>query len=218
MLAQKEVFEKSVGEESFSALVRCSIAMAELLSSEAKEISGAFSDAEILEVLRHLELSAIQIDEDGWNLLLSWVITQNDASYQADFCKLLKDTGDVERIAAIMNNALELLVTVTQQLMPEDIAMLREEKREELLSSVFSRFDDRDWELFKAVTTISLSNEAYHALASEEYGVAYSEYLACIRQVTLDELRASVGEADFYQNLSDYLAAICPAMSYEVKQ
>jgi len=218
LLDEKDVFEKSVGKESFSALVRCSIAMAELLSSEPGNISGSFSDAEILEVIRHLDLSEIRVDESGWKLLIPYILKRNDSTtYRAKFCKALQESGDVDQIALVMNSALELLATVTERLVPADIALLREGKREELLSSVFSRFDDRDWELFKFVTSVSFSNETYHGLAIEAYGKAYSEYLASIRQVDFDELRASVGKQEFYQNLSDYLAAICPAISYEVK-
>lgn len=84
------------------------------------------------------------------------------------------------------------------------------------MTAVFSRFDDDDWELFTSITSGSLANEKYSALAVGEYGEAYLEYLSSIEQVDVKTLRASIDDANFCQNLFNYLAAICPAISYEV--
>ena len=60
-------------------------------------------------------------------------------------------------------------------------------------------------------------NAQYSALAIEQYGSqAYLSYIASLTPVSLTELRATVGSTEFYQTLKNYLAALCPAISYEV--
>lgn len=216
LLVEKAVFTESIGREDFSALIRCATAMAEIFSVESEEISAVFSNAEVLEVIRHLELSEIDIDENGWKLLLCYGLNQKNSSYRAELYNMLKESGDIDRLAGVMNDSINLLVDMIERCEPEDIALLRAGKRDEFIVSVFSRFDNKEWELFKSVTSVSLANEIYSELAREEYGDDYSEYLANIRQVGFEELREKVDNEDFYQYLVDYIAGICPAISYEV--
>lgn len=217
LAAEKSDFAESIGKEDFSALVRCGTAIAELLSLDADEIAGAFSDAEFLEMIRHLELSEIRIDEKGWKILLSHSLAAKSSSYYDRLSAVFEESGDIDRVAAAMDQALGLIVGMIERCEPEDIALLRAGKSGEFLVSAFSRFERADWESFRSVSSVSLSNGKYSELALEEYGEDFSEYLAGIRQIEFDELRASVGSEDFYQFLRDYLAGICPAISYEVR-
>ncbi|MBE6530758.1 MAG: hypothetical protein E7679_01510 [Ruminococcaceae bacterium] len=216
LLDEKAVFTESIGREDFSALVRCATAMAEIFSVNTDQISAAFSDAEVLEVIRHLELSEIDIDEKGWRLLLSYSLQQKNSSYRAELYDILNESGDIDKLAGVMNGSLELLVDMIERCEAEDIALLRAGKREEFIASAFSHFDQENWELFRTVTSVSLANDSYSELAIAEYGEDYLEYLNGISHVSFDQLRAKVGTQDFYQYLVDYIAGICPAMSYEV--
>lgn len=217
LAAEKIIFLENIGRESFSTLVRCSTAMAELLATkDVDKISETFSDAEILEIIRHLDVSKIDIDEAGWELLLSYSFNPKEGSYFAKLVTVFEESGDLSRLATVMNDAIILSASVMEKLMPEDIAALRTGKNDAILNSIYSRFDDDDWALFESLTSLSLANQQYSSLAGEEYGEAYWEYVAAIEKVDLSILRTSIGTAEFHQNLSSYLASICPAISYEV--
>ena len=214
--AEKAIFANGVQKEAFVTLFKCSTAMAELLSASLNELSGSFSDAEILDMIRRLEPSKIDITKEGWELLLSKALLWKSSPYFAALVDVFKSSGDIGRVSAVMNDAIKLWTSVFEGLLPEDIAALRAGETEALLQSVFSRFEEEDWALFASVTSVALANEQYSALADSKYGEAYSEYLSGIKHIDIEELRAGVGSADFYQNLLNYLAGICPAISYEV--
>ncbi len=216
LAAEKQVFVKGIKKDSFSALVRCTTAMAELLSISPEGLAASFTDAEVLEIVHHLDISQIEVTADGWELLLSYVPNGSDGSYTAKFAAAFEESGDRSRLAAVMNDAVTLSASVIEKLTPEDIAALRAGEREALINSVFSRFDEADWNLFASLTAVPLANAQYSALAAGEYGKAYLAYLESIEDVNLSELRAVVGSAEFYQTLKNYLAALCPAISYEV--
>ena len=216
--AEKAVFINSVERSDFSALIRCTTAMAELCSVDSSEISSAFSDAEVLEVIRRLDLEEIHIDSAGWEILLSRTLSQSTSSYRADLYEVIEKSGDLARISAVMNDAMRLWITAADRLTAQDVALLRAGKREELISAVFARFEEADWQTFASITSISLANEQYSALAAEEYAEAYLQYESNLRAIDLPTLRASVNTEHFYSYLIDYLSGICPGMAYEVKR
>ena len=217
LAAEKQLFAQGIGKEAFSALVRCGTAMAELLVTTPEGIADTFSDAEMLEVIRRLDFSKIDITPAGWELLLSHVPSGESGSYISLLSAAFRESGDLSRLAAVMNDAVKLLNSAKEKLTPEDIAVLRTGDRDALVSAVFSRFGEDDWALFASVTAISLDNAQYSALAEAAYGEAYLTYKAGIGEIDLSTLRASVGSEVFLQNLSNYLAGICPAIAYEVK-
>ena len=217
LAAEKQLFAQGIGKEAFSALVRCGTAMAELLVTTPEGIADTFSDAEMLEVIRRLDFSKIDITPAGWELLLSHVPSGESGSYISLLSAAFRESGDLSRLAAVMNDAVKLLNSAKEKLTPEDIAALRAGDRDALVSAVFSRFGEDDWALFASVTAISLDNAQYSALAEAAYGEAYLAYVASIWEVDLSTLRVSVGSEAFLQNLSNYLAGICPAIAYEVK-
>ena len=214
--AERAVFAEGIGEESFSTLLRFSTAIAELLAVNPEELPQMFSDAEILDMVRRLDMSKIHITQEGWELLLSKTPQLKENPYFESLVQAFKESDDLSCVAAVMNDAVALLSSVLNGLASEDLANLRAGEWEEFMTAVFSRFDDDDWELFTSITSGSLANEKYSALAVGEYGEAYLEYLSSIEQVDVKTLRASVDDANFCQNLFNYLAAICPAISYEV--
>lgn len=215
--AEKETFTKGIQKDSFAALVGCTAAMAELLSVSPEGLADSFSDAEVLEILYHLNIAEINISQTGWELLLSYLPAGKAGSYTAKLSAAFHESGDRSRVAAVMQNMVSLSASVMDKLTPEDVAALRAGDREALIGAIFSRFDEADWALFASLTSIPFDNAQYSALAIEQYGSqAYLSYIASLTPVSLTELRATVGSTEFYQTLKNYLAAICPAISYEV--
>lgn len=214
--AERAIFANGVQKESFSTLLKGITAVAELLAVNPEGLPQMFSDAELLDMIRHLDFSKVNISQEGWELLLSKVLKSKEGSYSAGLMQIFKESGDLSRVSGIMNDAVKLAASVMERLVPEHITALRAGEQEKLLVSVCYRFDDDDWALFTSVTSVALVNEQYSALAEATHGEAYLEYLASIEQVDVERLRESVGNASFYQNLLNYLAGICPAISYEV--
>lgn len=214
--AEREIFVNGVQKESFATLLRCSTAMAELLSANPNGLSSVFSDTEVLETIRRLDPSKIDISDEGWELLLSYAIDSKSNLYYQSLIQVFEESGDISRVSLVMNDAVQLLASILKNLLPEDVAAIRQGDEEAVLCAVFSRFTDDDWALFTSVTSVPFANEAYSALAILQYGNAYLEYRLSIEQTDLERLRASVGKADFYQNLLNYFAGMCPAISYEV--
>lgn len=215
--AEKETFTEGIQKDSFGALVGCTAAMAELLSVSPEGLADSFSDAEVLEILHHLKVSQIDITPKGWELLLSYLPAGKAGSYTAKLSAAFHESGDLGRLSTVMSDAIALVASAMDKLLPEDIAALRAGDREALIGAIFSRFDEADWALFASLTSIPFDNAQYSALAIEQYGSqAYLSYIASLTPVSLAELRAAVGSAEFYQTLTNYLAAICPAISYEV--
>ena len=216
--AEKSAFAAGVERSDFSALIRCVTATAEICSLNYGDIPSAFSDAEILEVIRRLDLDKINIDQAGWEILLSHTLSQSTSAYHSALYGVMTAEGDLAKICAVMNDAMQLWINALDKLTAQDVALLREGDREAFISAVFARFDDTDWETFEAITSISLANEKYSEKATEEYAEAYLQYVSGLRAVDLSTLRASVGGEQFYSYLIDYLSGFCPAIAYEVKR
>ena len=222
LLAQKKNFIDSIGREDFSALIRFATALAEVAFYGIDESADVFLDSEILLLIQSLDVDDIGIGESGYALLLSYMApksAQNDAATIYEKARYeFYNSGDSNRVAAVMDDALALLSRVLRQLTADDIRAIRERDYDTLASSVFSRFTEADWELFARVTGLELSNDIYSHLSETEYGDAYTSYLASLRSVELDELRSAVGTDEFYEYLRDYLIGICPSVAYEVSK
>ena len=214
--AERSIFANGIQKESFATLLRCSTAVAELFATNPDGLSAAFSDTEILETVRRLDPSKIDISDEGWELLLSYAPSSNFDPYFQSLIQVFKESGDISRVSAVMNDAMQLFASVLKSFLPEEVTAIRNGDGEAVLCAVFSRFTDDDWALFASVTSVAFTNEEYSALAILQYRDAYLEYCLSIEQITLEQLRASVGDVDFYQNLLNYFAGICPAISYEV--
>ena len=214
--SERDIFANGVQKNSFSMLLRFGTAMAELLAEKPNGLSSMFTNAEILEMIRRLDPSEIDISNEGWELLLSYAFKSKSDSYFQNLIHVFNESGDISRVSAVMNDNMQLWASVLSHLLPEDIAAIREGEAESVLRVIFSRFDDEDWALFASVTAVSFTNEEYSALAKAQYGDAYAEYLSSIEHVDTDQLRANVTDAEFYQKLLNYFAGICPAIAYEV--
>ena len=222
LLLEKQAFIDSVGREAFSALLRCSTAFAEIIFSGIDQSADVFFDSEILLLLQSLDVDKIGIKDEGYALLMSYIAPKNAPSADAAHLERLRyelyRSGDSERVAAVMEEAVTLINRILANLTSEDIRALRERDYETLWPSVFSRFSEEDWEIFSIATGIELSNGEYSLLSEERYGEEYTSYLESLRAVELETLRSLVGTDEFYEYLRDYLIGICPAIAYEVSK
>ena len=222
LLAKKEEFIDSIGREDFSALIRLVTALVEIAFYGIDESTDVFFDSEILLLVQSLDVDDIDIGDSGYALILSYMAPERAPNDNATLYEKARyefyHSGDSDRIAVVMDDAVALLSRVLQELTADDIRAIRERDKITLATSVFSRFTDEDWELFAKATCVTLSNDIYSRLSETEYGDAYISYLASLRSVGLDELRSAVGTDGFYEYLRDYLIGICPAVAYEVSK
>ena len=222
LLAKKEEFIDSIGREDFSALIRLVTALVEVAFYGIDESTDVFFDSEILLLVQSLDVDDIDIGDSGYALILSYMAPERAPNDNATLYEKARyefyHSGDSDRIAVVMDDAVALLSRVLQELTADDIRAIRERDKITLATSVFSRFTDEDWELFAKATCVTLSNDIYSRLSETEYGDAYISYLASLRSVGLDELRSAVGTDGFYEYLRDYLIGICPAVAYEVSK
>ena len=69
LLAEKQAFLESVGQEDFSALLRCATAFAEIVFSGIDQSTDVFFDAELLLLLQSLDVDKIGIEDDHRGLI-----------------------------------------------------------------------------------------------------------------------------------------------------
>ncbi len=222
LLAEKQEFLDGIGREDFSALVRFATAFAEVAFYGIDESADVFFDSEILLLLQSLDVDDIGIDESGYVLLMSYIAPKDAPEDAATLYEKARyefyNSGDSARVASVMDDAVTMMSRVLRSLTADDIRAIRERDHGALVTSVFSRFTEEDWELFSRVTDLELSNDIYSHLSETKYGDEYTSYLASLRSVELDELRSAVGTDGFYEYLRDYLIGICPAVAYEVSK
>ena len=222
LLAEKQEFLDGIGREDFSALVRFATAFAEVAFYGIDESADVFFDSEILLLLQSLDVDDIGIDESGYVLLMSYIAPKDAPEDAATLYEKARyefyNSGDSARVASVMDDAVTMMSRVLRSLTTDDIRAIRERDHGALVTSVFLRFTEEDWELFSRVTDLELSNDIYSHLSETKYGDEYTSYLASLRSVELDELRSAVGTDGFYEYLRDYLIGICPAVAYEVSK
>ena len=116
-----------------------------------------------------------------------------------------------------MGSLKALLLSARGGLTDGDIALLRGGDNEQTLRNVFSRFGSEEWELFSTLSSLELKYGEYEQIFAEAYGEDFEGYVDSLTDtVSLSELKASVGEADFLKKMEGYLAGISPALSYRI--
>ena len=222
ILAEKQQFSDSIGREDFYALLHFTTAFIEVAFHGIDESADVFFDSEILLLLQSLDVDDIDVDESGYALLVSYMAPKNAPKEGASLYEKIRyefyRSGDSDRVATVMDDAVTLMSRMLRGLTADDVRAIRERDYDTLASSVFSRFTEADWELFARVTGLGLSNDIYSHLSETKYGDEYTSYLASLRSVELDELRSAVGTDGFYEYLRDYLVGICPSVAYEVSK
>lgn len=219
-LAEREVLQSAVGKDNFRLVLKIGFALSGLLLGEgfsSQQIAG-FTDEEVLVFLRAMNLSALNVRADGWRLILSKALPTGEIAVTDSFAlkaaKTLRKGEDLSSVASVLNETVSLLDFTVANMTATDAAHLRDGKMKELISSVFAKFGESEWNSFATLTTCSFDKAAYERLAEETYGEEYVAYREGVTVYTLAELKSSVGGEDFYNILRGYMAGISPFISY----
>ena len=124
--------------------------------------------------------------------------------------------GDLDKFASLTDDFLKLAISVQAGLTDADAEMLKNKRTSELVSSIFSGFEDGDWQIFEEIFSTDISYGDYEAVFLEEYGEDFENYTSLNFAVTLDELKASVGSDEFITELEGYLGGVSPVLSYRL--
>ena len=222
-LAQKRVIQDSIGEEPFCALFSGALVFGDLFFGGALEAEqlAAFSDEEILAFIRSMELSAVDIESEGWKLILEKAIpasVRDNGAYPLHLFSAAKANGDLAAIAGICNDVFATLSAVVSHLTAEEIALFRSGAHEAAIAGAVARFTDAEWERLSRIGALSLQKEKYHALALGLYEADYAAYAESLTPLTAAELRSEIGKETFYESLERFVFGISPALSYGMKK
>lgn len=214
---EKAILQEEVGERNFTSVMQTLCLFSDLFVGGAFEQGqlASFSDQEILALLQAPNLSSIQMNESGWELLLSYLNAFfASTSYEGKLFAKAVENGDCKVLAAQMDNVFKFLSAVQENLTVEQAAWIRQKERELVVSSIFGGLSESEWALFEQITSMQLKKEEYQTIAEKVYGEAFEVYVSSLTNVSLDEVKAVAGTENFFQILKNYLAGICPAISY----
>ncbi len=216
MLNEKNTVISHIGIDNFTLAVNAFFFFSELSLNGAHESSQlqGFTNEEVLIFLKHIRFSKININENGWELLLSYIPVSNEGTYFSKILAKMKENGDIIGLAAVMNDFVSLCASWQNSLTESDAEQIKKMDYLQIIISAFRQFSDNDWTLFEKITTLNLSCDAYMAIAGEEFGEEFNGYCESTTTYSLSELRASLGNDDFLKTLEGYFAGICPAFSY----
>ncbi|MBE6644807.1 MAG: hypothetical protein E7612_05445 [Ruminococcaceae bacterium] len=217
----RRVLLEQIGANNFSSVVRLGITASELFFGGAFDGTGAvdFSSREILVILQRVDVESINISENGYRFLLSLLTPDSSAEGLSLSERILvraDENGDLDKFAALADDFLKLVISVQAELTDADAEMLKNEKMSELVLSIFSKFEDGDWQIFEEIFSTDISYGDYEAVFLEEYGEDFENYSSSSFEVTLDELKASVGSDKFITELEGYLGGVSPVLSYRL--
>lgn len=222
--AEKTIFEEHIGEDSFTELVRLMLMSRALFVTEGDitDIYDKFTDAEVLLIIQRHNLSGITASPEGYLLLAQYysdsMILWEDSYCQSELFYEATYNGDLEAFLSKVDKLLELIDTVKNSLTKEDVALIKAGDTEGLISSIFTRFGEREWTLFEEITAISVKNARYCSIAERFFGEEFKSYAESGEPVSLEELHRGVGGEDFYNLLEGYVFGISPAFSYGMKK
>ena len=218
-LADKATLITDIGEEKFVLVAKSALILPELLFGGASqsEMMDSFTDEEILIFLSYTDFSSLNMSDSGWSLVLSLFAPKSntkDTPYVQKLLYTMNNEGDTANVAAIMNDFMSLFSFVQKSLGTNDVHLLRNGARDEVLNLAFGKFGKNEWDLFESITTIKISSSKYESQARRVFGDDFTSYKNTVKTNTLAELRDSVGTDNFYKTLEGYIAGITPAFSY----
>lgn len=217
---KKEIFTATIDKEDCALLCELSFFVCNLFVGDAFNTGSVASllDAEILILLEQFDFSELSVEPEGYALLLGLyadtLIIREEVAYVEELLYEANYNGDGERISEIMSELIALLSSVKESLTKEDIGLLRQGEIKAMLSNVFSRFGDGEYELIEKFASSIQKKNTYDKVAVRYFADDYTAYKGKLSAKTLDELRLSVGTDEFYDTLEGYIFGISPAFSY----
>lgn len=215
--ADMKTLRENIGKRAFSAIIKNAVAAVALMRG-GLESMGSLTCGELLIILSHLEIEDIQIGKEGWSLVFSLITPSGGETYGAKMIKALKDSGDADELAAVMDDAVKFAAHIQSRLTKDDIEKIRNGQGGEAIGRIFESLNSEELALFGRITAIEPENEIYSALAIAEYGEEYSEYLAQTKEVSYGELCLAIGTDSFSDILDEYLTCRFGALYYEVSR
>ncbi len=221
---ERAALTEDVGEENFITVIRSAVMFSELFFGGALEGEGlrTFTDREILLFIRHVRLSELTVGSEGWRVLLSYVspmlTSEEYEDYGHELLRAAEECGDLDRLAENMPDTVRLLSRIQDSLTEQDVAYIREGKSDALLSSVFAKFEENDWDLLDNLASSIDGGDLYGEVAALRFGEDYTEYAASVTPITLAELRSAADGVSITDSLEKYAAGISPAFSYMMRK
>ncbi|MBQ8545755.1 MAG: hypothetical protein IJ437_02310 [Clostridia bacterium] len=221
-LKAKEVLANDIGISNVNTLVEYAFVYVELLVGGAFDGSplSDFSNDEIAIFIKRLELDKITISEKGWTMLFAiygeGTVKNLNSSFFNRALFSATQNGDVAELGRSTHELISILSLAQKRLLPSDIALLRENKTDELVASVFGKLTDEEWTFLDKSMPKDFDYDKYVDLAKKYYGKDFEAYLSTCETADINELKASQGTDDFNKTLKEYIAGICPAFSYDI--
>ena len=217
--AELDIITKEIGKKNFLSVVKNAFALSQLLVGESvnsKQLSS-FTNAEILTFIKGLDVSSIDIQENGWKWLLEKGIGENtgtDSKYFARLASEMKKNGDLENVKTVMSSFVDLFAFSIENLQENDVSALLEKDFQAILCVTSTRFNENEWQAFESICACELKKENYDLIATEQFGQAYTEYKSAVQTVSSETLKSTVGKKEFYEMFKGYIAGILPALAY----
>ncbi len=220
---EKQTIMAEIGEEAFAAVLSQVFVFGELFFGGALESEQmqSFSDEEILAFLHSMELSEVNIGDEGWLFILNKIIPEEvseNGSYFLRLASAAKANGDLAAVAGISNDVFALGVAAVSHLAAEEIALFRSGAHEAALAHTVARFTDAEWEKLSRIGALSLKKEDYHNAALAIFGDDYAAYAESLTPITVQALRGSIKKETFYESWERFVFGISPALSYGMKK
>ena len=219
VLADKELLTAEVGEGKFIQFFRSATAISALwLGNGFDGESGIpFTDEEILTFVSKIDLS-LELSDNGWEVLLRHTGSLLSVGGGSEILACAAKNGDIEKIASVMTSVSRLLCSVQESLSVEAVRDLREGGREAFVGRIFELFGEREWLLFAEITSQDVNSDEYVKIFENRFGEDFVNYKDNLRIVSLDELKESLGQDNFYESLEGYVGGISPAFSYGMRK
>ncbi len=220
---EKLIIQEKIGKEGLSKLFSLIFFLRGFFVDGALDAAAAerFTDAELLVFIKRFDISGINIEKEGWLLLLEYYakgMISRETSYLEELIYTSYDNKDSEKLAEVIPKFFELMASVQASLTAEDVGFMRCGDTKGLTESAFSHFGEEEWACFEELCSVSIAKADYDRKAETLLGGEYTNYKAALEGKSFDELRNSVGTESFYNALEGYIYGISPAFSYLIKQ
>lgn len=211
----KSIFENDVGAKGFCEASKAFFFASELFYSEIYNDTtlASFTNEEILILIQGASFALHDITPRGYELLLSYIPTSSEVDYFSRLFDKAKENGDLSILANKINDVTGFISYLQKSLTSDQCEYIRKKDTEGLILSLMRNLDKEGWELFESATNITLSNEDYNQIATDEFKEAYGNFLSS-KVYTLEELKGEIKGNNASNALKGYIAGIMPAFAY----
>lgn len=213
---KKNILETEVEKGNFIQLTKSAFFISELMLGGAlnSTFASTFTSAELCVMLKQQGFSEISLNANGWSLVLEYLKILLPKDYGEDIFVLAKDSGDLLRVADVMNTAVKLLSAIQENLTPAHTEHLINYDADAFAYAVVSGFNDEEWAMLEGLE-VALTGD-YNAIALEYYGDDYLGFKSSLEGITISGLKQAADKEGFANLLYGYLKGLYPAFFYGV--